>query len=1422
MRFGDLLAFRKDIFFDGAVQIDWFYNKEKATLVAENFVFHGQEYHGVEGSRGSNLKDTVQFVYELSDKFNEEYNSNPLSLAIATYGTGKSHLAVTLAELFSGPDYNPQAYNAIIKNISTIDEQKAQLIKQNTQRRSLVLTINGMKDINLNAELLKSAQKSLLLYGCSTENLKKINRALETAYRFFERNSSSYGLFEKHAEKFGFRQKGEALINVIKDTLYQKSETFDLVNAAYNDINGSDISWEEGISATSILNGLLEDYCSASGPFDGIVILFDEFGRYLEYASSNSSAKTGESALQQIFECAQNAEGRIQVVNFIQSEIKTYLQRIDSTSNITRYIGRYDASDKYHLSSNLETIFANLVLRKDKTAFSKIIGSYLQNEEGYWKEIYDSLTKWTNTKGIWKYYDKYRKVIVQGIYPLHPMSTFALSQLSSYLQNRSSLSLVNEYFEKLKDEEIAEGQRLPFIYPEQLLNGDLFYEILSAEESGRQQSQYCLALNKILSKYKDKLNENCLKVLRANLLLRVLRFKTIDRTGVLNALNIFSGLSISEIEEALHWLETEYAILGFNEHVGCFDFLEDSTGAHDFRVFFKRMRADIKISKDIFNDSSIRELADIIGCQTTRFSIDKKIKTKEWQYEQEMFYIDEISVGYVNNLIRECKEAISPDKAKGKLIWLYTNKNMDVSYVDEVKKLALRAKTLPIVFMLLNDSECKLENAFIDYKALKKFKQQDISKYQMFYNDMLDSVNNSISDIFEELKGERICINESGVISLEERLPIYLSKVFHEIYPKAISFDFDGFDVTKGKARTYFCNILRVLFSGQINEPAVNALGPDALRRLKNTLGCSSLNSWKCMNDNYQIIVPQVAEVEEVYNEISQRLVIDTPISYQKFLDVLVKPPYGLNDHEVLYLTAIVYANLSYCLRIVLNGRQITAAEWLNQVIPISNKSTVRVELKKLLQTEFLMKNPEGIEAEFLALFSQIENSRDVLSIISTKKKLDELLSEETLPENLKDKYSLVNMHCDKAMHVNNNWEKEISDGYMVYEQLLDGVQSRLILSALKVVHEIKSGNIFDVFRREAFSILDQYKKEAQKLEDDLIRFLKPILEKWIKDYHCNKIEDKTQFESKMRHISDLLLKASFEEEAQLALEHIEIENNKPWLQIEQLKKEYNKLKFAFDNNKVDSSYGYKRLSELRDLCDSILTDLEKYKKYIKEYNEFVSDVTSKKTIAENGKKKLEQELESFDNCLYELDSIDDIRIAGFRINDLQRNNYDEDTDQFLCDISSNFKQILDKLESIIKVKDSRCEFDEIKTDVLIDVNINIDYLRDEYGIDVSEVVIKYIDGIDEKLTQDEKYWENKYLDFNFETATIEDVKLLEIELEVIPKYLSESTIEKVKTIKDSIGDFIDRNRVDAVVESFRNLSDGQRKKCYELLEKFI
>ena len=48
MKFGELLEFKKDLYFEGAVQIDWFYDQARAAKVAENFVFHGKDYFGVE------------------------------------------------------------------------------------------------------------------------------------------------------------------------------------------------------------------------------------------------------------------------------------------------------------------------------------------------------------------------------------------------------------------------------------------------------------------------------------------------------------------------------------------------------------------------------------------------------------------------------------------------------------------------------------------------------------------------------------------------------------------------------------------------------------------------------------------------------------------------------------------------------------------------------------------------------------------------------------------------------------------------------------------------------------------------------------------------------------------------------------------------------------------------------------------------------------------------------------------------------------------------------------------------------------------------------------------------------------------------------------------------------------------------------
>ena len=404
MELGNILEFRKDLYFEGAVQADWFYSPERAAKVAENFVFHGNQYFGIEDQGVGNKKriDTISLVEELVTKLNDE-RSNALSLAIADYGTGKSHLAVTLAQLFSGAEYMPDTYNKVLENINCIDSEAAQRIRSISKGKNFVMVVNGMRDFNLHAEILKAAQKSLKLYGLPDDSLRKLNRAIETAEIFFERNANnSLALFEKAALKRGWMTSGEKLLSQIRENLMTDDEAFEIVNEVYAEINGQEIRWDEGLSASSILEMLVSEYCGMNGIFDHIILLFDEFGRYLEYTAGVNAAKSGESGLQQIFELTQktqNVEGYLHVINFIQRDIKAYLETVDQTKNVSRYIGRFDQSEKYYISSNLETVFANLIQRKDKDAFNEIVVKWQNSKEDEWKKLFQKLNKWLVTKG---------------------------------------------------------------------------------------------------------------------------------------------------------------------------------------------------------------------------------------------------------------------------------------------------------------------------------------------------------------------------------------------------------------------------------------------------------------------------------------------------------------------------------------------------------------------------------------------------------------------------------------------------------------------------------------------------------------------------------------------------------------------------------------------------------------------------------------------------------------------------------------------------------------------------------------------------------------------------------------------------------------------------------------------------------------
>ena len=113
----DLVRFEIDRLFNGAVDVDWLQSDEaKASRAASAFVFHGPGTHGVASSvavgTGHRLIDTATFAAGVAADLANP-GSRPFTLAIASYGSGKSHLAVTLTELFSEKADYPYAIVAI-------------------------------------------------------------------------------------------------------------------------------------------------------------------------------------------------------------------------------------------------------------------------------------------------------------------------------------------------------------------------------------------------------------------------------------------------------------------------------------------------------------------------------------------------------------------------------------------------------------------------------------------------------------------------------------------------------------------------------------------------------------------------------------------------------------------------------------------------------------------------------------------------------------------------------------------------------------------------------------------------------------------------------------------------------------------------------------------------------------------------------------------------------------------------------------------------------------------------------------------------------------------------------------------------------------------------------------------------------------
>ena len=1409
MELGKLLGFRKDLYFEGAVQADWFYDPEKAARVAENFVFHGKEYFGAEEQEIGSKKriDTISLVEMLAAKMVDDH-SNAFTLAIADYGTGKSHLAVTLGQIFSGKEYMPETYIKVLENIAGIDKEAADRIRYLTDERNFVMVINGMRDFNLHSEILKAAQKSLKLYGLPDDGLKKLNRALETAENFFNRNIvTSIAMFEEKAKKLGWPEMGDHLKEKIRENLMTDETAYEIVNAVYSEINGQEIRWDEGLSAGNILDMLISEYCGMNGRFEHIVLLFDEFGRYLEYASGANEAKSGDSALQQIFETAQNADGTLQVINFIQSDIKTYLQRVDQTKNISRYIGRYDASDKYYISSNLETVFANLIQRKDKDSFEANIVSWQKKNEEKWKDIFQKINKWLITKGMWKDYSLFRKIVVEGIYPMHPLSTFMLTQLSDYLQNRSSLTLISQYIESSRDVDVSEGGFL--VMPETLMLGDLYAEMLAAEQEGKQTSQQCIRYDNILRKFGDKLSDNSLTVLRSNLILRILRFRTTDYTDAKEALSLCCGFTIEEIEEELRWLETEYAVLGFDDHAGCFDFMEESNGAHDFKVLKKRLIAGASINKSLLQTLKIQEIAGVFEKQTTNFAIQHKITTNEWLFEQDMYAIEEFDEIKVKSYINAWKNATSSIAAKGRLVWLYINRDTDADYMERAKFLVNALVDTPIVIMLLNDMDNRLYNALLEYHILDKMDDANRNKYDRYYQADYEQAENNLKDEFNELKKKRINLSVSGVEELKIRIPIYLTNVFEVLYPEAIPFSFDGF-ITKGnnlggKGGSYYCTIVKMLLSNSVNEATIHNFASDIRNRIEALLMTTNVTSWKCIDKEYRVIPPEEKKSRKVYDKIVAGITNGRELACKDIFDTYCYPPYGMSEDIVTLMISVICANLSYCLRFRYENSLLSINNWKELVVFKDKKIDVDV----VKTSSLVLIDTGAVAGKYKRFFDCVHTNKNIWKVNSLYESLKKMTESDEVPKELETEYLLAIKALDSGKKALQEWYDSIGK---VEDKFKDSIDKDDLYSALKGLEILRDIPYSNIFEANGYEVDQCSKEELRKLEVNLTKRVDRLIDSYVSNMYCKSVEGVNTFRNHNMKMQTMLSELGFDDYSI----RVKVQKEKELSNIEEIKSRQELrsdcIKFLDENRDIRYATYMSVCSYLKN-GKSLQERILKYGKALgQDAQKIIDEIFIKVTELEKKRDRINQDMTDIWDDLCEIKCADDIEALLQRIEIVLKKGISSADQGGFEELQGNLKELLDDINESNKTIQSRTQYSEISNKMLEK------YKNVDFDFEVIPILEEVIANIKKELDKREKNWIETELTLGDKSR--QAVHRWKEKTRFLPEFLSNDTIAIVKQYDKEADDIIREGKIEDVIFYFDKLDEFEKIECIRKLEE--
>ncbi|SJZ77689.1 hypothetical protein [Selenihalanaerobacter shriftii] len=441
----------------------------------------------------------IQLFREIFESFPKDSVSRA-HLLMGAYGTGKSLFAMVLGTLLSNKD-NPENYNNLISNIAKFDSQLAnRMEKEITEKDPYLLVLPTTNNDSFKQNMLSSLEEALAANGLEDifpeTHFKSVINKLE---QWQVEYSSTYERFKKVLQN----ELGLTITDFKEQIEAFDQENYNFFVEHYPDLtSGGNFNSFYGCDLNEIYSEVSREIRKQG--YQGIYILYDEFNKLLE---DNIDAFDGK-VLQDFAEMTTRSdENEVHLLLISHKNLVQYTTNLsqDQVDEWKKIEGRFKELDITQYSSQIFELMSNVILKEEKP-WETFKDNY-QPEFDFYERKLEELNLYPNYNQ-----EEKEEYILEGCYPLHPLTTALLPKLSQKVaQNERTIftylstdeqNTLGEFLNK------SHSNNFPLVYLSSIY--DYFEELMKQEFDYTQVHQAWAdsqrALQKVSSGEEDKIN----------------------------------------------------------------------------------------------------------------------------------------------------------------------------------------------------------------------------------------------------------------------------------------------------------------------------------------------------------------------------------------------------------------------------------------------------------------------------------------------------------------------------------------------------------------------------------------------------------------------------------------------------------------------------------------------------------------------------------------------------------------------------------------------------------------------------------------------------------------------------------------------------------------------------------------------------